>query len=300
MIVSKIKGVIAPVIVPFKKNEDIDFDKFTSNLERWNEDKLSGFFISSAAGEFPFLTEKEKLQLVEAAVQVSDKNKFIIVGTGMESTKETVKMTNKVASLGADAALVMPPSFYLNALTPDSYLIDYYTEIALKTDIPILIYNAPQYTHIEIPIRIVHQLCDIPNIIGIKENSPDISRLIELKKQMPSHFNIIAGLASLWYPAVALGVEAGILGMANYVPNESAGILEAYENGNCKEALEMFMRLFPVVNAIETRYGIPGLKYAASLAGYEGGEVRRPFRPLSEDEQDDLKTSLAAARLFVA
>lgn len=299
MIISKIKGVISPLIVPFKRNEDIDFDKYAANLEKWNEDRLSGFFVSSAAGEFPFLTEKEKLQLVETTVQVSDKNRLIIVGTGMESTKETVKMTNKVASLGADAALVMPPSFYLNPMTPDSYLIDYYAEIAEKTDIPILIYNAPQYTHIEIPIRIVHQLCNIPNIIGIKENSPDLSRLIGLKKQMPGHFNIIAGLASLWYPAVALGIEAGILGMANYIPNECAGILEAYEMGNCKEALEMFMRLFPVVSSIETMYGIPGLKYAASLAGYEGGEVRRPFQPLTAEEQEEIKTSLAAARLFL-
>lgn len=298
MIISKIKGIISPVVVPFRKNEEIDYDKYSGNLEKWNEDLLSGFFVSSAAGEFPFLTEMEKLRLVEVTVQIADRNKFIIVGTGMESTKETIKLTNKVASLGADAALVMPPSFYKNRMNSE-FLINYYTEIAEKTDIPILIYNVPQYTNIEIPIDIVYKLCEIPNIIGIKESSPDLARLIDLKRHMPGHFNIIAGLASLWYPAVALGIEAGIMGMANYAPNECTGILEAYEMGNCKEALDIFMRIFPVIYAIENRYGVPGLKYAAELAGYEGGEMRKPFLPLTAEEKDDLKQTLAAAQLFV-
>jgi 4-hydroxy-2-oxoglutarate aldolase len=298
MFIKKIQGVISPVIVPFKRNGDVDYDKYTSNLEKWNEEMLSGFFVISAAGESPFLTEKEKLKLVELSVQIADRNKLILVGTGMESSLESIKLTNKAATLGADAALIIPPSFYMRQMT-DQVLINHFTEVAEKTDIPILIYNVPQYTNINIPIDVVQTLSKVQNIIGIKESSPEFARLVDLRKHLSDNFNILAGLASLWYPALTVGIEAGILSLANCAPNELLGILEAYKMGNIHEAFDIYMRMFPVINALEKHYGTPGMKYAAELAGYEGGEVRRPLLPLTNEEKNDLRQMLAAARLFV-
>ncbi len=297
MVIKKIQGVIAPVFVPFLANGEIDYDKYTSNLEKYNEDLLTGFFVISSVGEYPFLTEKEKLKLIELTVQIADRNKLILVGTGLESTLETIKLTNKAAALGADTALIMTPSFYKNKIN-NQVLTSHYREVAAKTDIPILIYNVPQFTNINIAVEVVHALSREPNIIGIKESSPEFARLIDLKKHLPANFNILAGLASLWYPALTLGIEAGIFGLANLAANEFTGILEAYRMGNSNEAYDIFMRMFPVVNAIEKHYGTPGIKFAAELAGFEGGEVRRPLLPLSAEEKDDLRKMLAAAKLF--
>lgn len=297
MVIKKIQGVISPVIVPFKANGEIDYDKYTSNLEKWKEDLLTGFFVLGSAGEAPFLTEKEKLKLVELTVQTAGRTKLILAGTGLESSLETIKLTNKAAKVGADAALIMPPFYFRHNMT-DEVLFNHYLEVAEKTDIPILIYNVPQYTNINIPIDVIQALSKEPNIIGIKESSPEITRLVDLKKHLPAHFNILAGLASLWYPALTLGIEAGILGLANCAPNELTGVQEAYKMGNIHEAYDIYMRIFPVINALEKKYGIPGLKYAADLAGYDGGDARKPLLPLTDEEKDDLRKMLGAARLF--
>jgi 4-hydroxy-2-oxoglutarate aldolase len=298
MFIKKIQGVISPVIVPFKRNGEVDYDKYTSNMEKWNEDLLSGFLIVSSAGESPFLTEKEKLKLVELSVQKAGRNKLIMVGTGLESSLETIKLTNKAATLGADAALVIPPFYFKQQMT-DQVLINHFTEVADKTDIPILIYNVPQYACINISIEVVQALSKVRNIIGINESSHDFSRVVDLRKHLSGNFNIITGLTSLWYPALTVGIEAGILGLANCSPNELVGIYEAYKMGNVHEAFDIYMRMFPVINALEKNYGIPGLKFAAELAGYESGEVRKPLLPLTNGEKDDLRKMLAAAKLFV-
>jgi 4-hydroxy-2-oxoglutarate aldolase len=298
MFIKKLQGVISPVIVPFKKTGEVDYAKYTSNMEKWNEDLLSGFLVISSAGEAPFLTENEKLRLVELSVQIAGRNKLILVGSGMESSLETIKLTNKAAALGADAALISPPCYYRQQMT-NEVLIGHYNEVAEKTDIPILIYNVPHQTNIDIPIDVVHTLSRMRNIIGINESSHDFARIADLRKHLSGNFNILSGLASLWYPALTLGVEAGILELANCAPNELVGIYEAYRMGNVHEAFDIFMRMFPVINALEKKYGNPGLKYAAELAGYESGELRKPLLPLTDGEKDDLRKMLAAARLFV-
>ena len=298
MIVKKLEGVIAPLLTPFKSNGNIDHDKFNRNLERLNEDMLAGFYVLGSTGEASFLSEKEKLRLIEATVENADRNKLILVGSGLESTRETIRLTNQAASAGADAAVVITPSFYGRQLT-DEAIIGYYSDVADASSIPIIIFNAPQFTKSNISVEAVSVLSKKTNIIGIKDNSADIGRLAELQRYLTSDFNILAGSASQWFPALTLGIQAGILPVAACAPNECSGIQQAFEKGNITEAYDIFMRVFPVIYTIETEYGVPGIKYIADLVGYEGGEVRKPLLPLTKQGRDDLRSLLSAAQLFI-
>ena len=297
MVIKKIKGVIPPVIIPFKKDGSINYDMYKRNLEKWNEDMLSGYLILGSNSETIFLSEKEKFELVEETIEVADKNKHILVGTGLESTLETIRFTNKVAGIGIDAALVITPSFYKSQMT-DQVLIKYYQEIADHSEVPIILYNVPKFTYVNLSIEAVHELSQHPNIIGIKESSLDIGRFIELKRVVNQEFNILAGTAALWFPALTLDIEGGILALANCAPNECSGIQELYEKGDIQEAKKMYLRMYPVNKAVTSKYGIPGLKYAANLIGYEGGEVRKPLQSLDKVAKEDIRRTLSLAQLF--
>ena len=297
MVIKKIKGVIPPVIIPFDQKGNINYDMYKRNLEKWNEDILSGYLILGSNSETIFLSEKEKLELIEQTIDVADKNKHIMVGTGLESTLETIRFTNKAAGSGIDAALVITPSFYKDLMS-DQVLVNYYEEVADHSEIPIILYNVPKFTHVNISIDAVRILSQHPNIIGIKESTSDIGRFVELKRVVTQEFNILAGTAALWFPALTLDIEGGILALANCAPNECSGIQELYEKGDIQEAKKMYLRVYPVNKAVTSQYGIAGLKYAADLIGYEGGEVRKPLQPLDKDAKEDIRRILSLAQLF--
>lgn len=297
MVIKKIRGVIVPVIVPFKKDGAVDYDKFNRNIEKWNEDDLGGYLILGSNSEAVLLNREEKLKLVEEAVQTADRNKLIMVGTGFESTLETIHFNNQVAGVGVDASLVITPAFYKDQLQ-DENLIRHYQKVADQSEVPVIIYNVPKFTQVNISIEAVSELAKHPNIIGIKDSSSDVSRMVSMKNAVDEHFNIIAGTASIWMPALTIGVEAGIMALANCAPNECTGIQEAFEKGNLKEARDIYLKIHPVNHAVTTKYGVAGLKYAADLIGYEGGEVREPLLPLNDMAKEDLRRILSIAQLF--
>jgi len=293
----QIKGVIPPVITPFKENDDVDYEKFICNIEKWNQDKLSGYLVLGSNSEAVYLTEEEKLELIKATVKHAKKDRIILVGTGMESTRATIYLTNKAAQLGAHAALILTP-FYYGSQMNDQALVEYFTDVANHSEIPVLIYNVTKYTHINISANAVGILSKHPNIIGMKDSAGDIPQLVKFQRVITEDFNLMVGTASAWYPALTLGIKAGIMALANCAPNECAQVQEAFEEGDDAQARDIYLRMFPVNTAVTATYGIAGLKYAAGLTGYEGGNVRCPLLPLKEEEKVKLKEILSEARLI--
>lgn len=293
----KIKGVIPPMITPFKENGDVDYQSHVSNIELWNNDNLAGYLVLGSNSETVYLNEEEKLELVRLTVETAKKDRLILVGSGMESTRETIKLTNKAAKLGAHAALILTP-FYYGGKMNDEALVKYFTEVADNADIPVLIYNVTKFTHVNISANAVEILSRHPNIIGMKDSSGDIPQLVKFKSVIPESFNLMVGTASAWYPALTLGVSAGIMALANCSPNECAMVQEKYENGDFEGAREIYERVFPVNAAVTGTFGIAGLKYACSLLGYEGGYVRKPLLELKEEEKVKVREIIAKAKLI--
>lgn len=294
----KIKGVLPPMITPFNENDEVDYDKHVKNMEKWNQFDLAGYLVLGSNSETVYLTEEEKLKLVELTVKHKKEGRIVMVGSGMESTSATIDLTNKAADLGADCALIITPFYYGGKMNDDA-LINFYTEVADKVKIPVLIYNVTKFTHINVSPKVVSVLSKHPNIIGMKDSSGSIPQLVDFKRVIDKNeFNLMVGTASAWYPALTLGIEASIMALANSCPGECIQVQEEFEKGNMDAAREIYERVFPVNSAVTGAFGIAGLKYACDLLGFEGGAVRKPLLQLKEDDKVKLKEILKNADLL--
>lgn len=293
----KIKGVLPPMITPFTENGDLDYNAHQANIEIWNSTGLSGYVVLGSNSEAVFLNEEEKIELIKSTVEVAAKDKIIMVGTGVESTRETIKLTNKAAKVGAQCALLLTPSYYGSAMG-DTAQIEYFTDVADNVDIPILIYNVTKFTHINISPKAVSVLSKHKNIIGMKDSSGNVPQLIQYKKVIdPDEFSLMVGTASAWYPAIDLGIEAAVMALANCLPNECVEIQRLYEMNERTKARELYERVFPVNRAVTATYGVAGLKYVCDLMGYKGNNVRKPLLPLSDEVKRDINNILKEANI---
>jgi len=297
MIDQRIKGVIPPMITPFKENGDVDYDKHIANMEHWNEDRLSGYLVLGSNSEAAYLNEKEKIKLIELTVKHAKKDRLILAGTGMESARETIAFTNKAADLGAQGALILTPSYY-HAKMNDEAQINFFRHVADNVKIPVLIYNVPAFTHINLSAHTVSTLSRHPNIIGMKDSTGNVPQLVNFLNVIADNFNLMVGTASAWFPALGLGITGGIFALANCAPNECTLVQTAYDEGDYDKSRETYVRMFPVNAAVTATFGVAGLKYASNLLGYQGGFIRNPLLPLKQEDEEKIQAILQTAKLI--
>lgn len=291
-----IKGIMPPIATPFI-NGEIAFEKLKGNISRWNDTDLSGYVVFGSNGESAYLTRDEKLKLIEFVKINKTESKYLIAGTGSDSIKETVSLTNDAAKLGADAALVLTPSFYKSQMKHESF-IKYFTEVADNISIPLLIYNVPKFTGVSIEPETVAKLAEHPNIIGIKNSEENTARLAEIIHLTPDDFSTIVGTASVLYAGLCLGASGGILALANIAPGECIRIYRSALEGRHQQARALQLRMLAVNKAVTASYGVAGLKAALDLTGYYGGEPRSPLPPLTAAQKENLTSILRNAELI--
>lgn len=285
-----LRGILPPVATPFVDGE-LDLPGFRHNVERWNGTGLSGFLVLGSNGETPYLEEREKEALLAAAREAATSDKILMAGTGCEATASTVRFTRRAAELGADFALVLTPHFFKSEMTAER-LEAHYRTVADAASIPILLYNAPQYTGVNIGPRCVARLADHPNIVGLKDSSGNIGQLAEIARITPEDFAVFAGAAGVFYPALCVGACGGILAVANAVPERCVEIWEAYRKGDHAKALEAQRVLAPLIPLLTSVCGVAGLKAAMDLTGYRGGNVRSPLTPVGPEVREQIAAEL--------
>ena len=289
-------GIFPPLTTPFE-NDEITLTKFGDNINKLNTTNLSGYVILGSNGESCFLTREEKLSIINEAKKQSSENKIIIAGTGLDSIKDTVSLTNDAAKEGADAALILTPSFFKGRMNHEA-LVEYFSKVADCVSIPVIIYNVPKFTNVIIGAITVKELSKHENIIGIKSSSTDIAYLEEILNSVSPDFNVIAGTASILYTGLCLGASGGILAAANILPNECVDVYNYYKDGKQKEALEAQNKLLAVNKAITATFGVAGLKKAMDWLGYYGGLPRSPLQSLTESEEKKLRQILIEENLL--
>jgi len=290
----KIHGVIPPMVTPFKANGELDSGAFVSNIKKWNEARLAGYLVIGSNSETVYLSEDEKLELVKLTVEHAKKGRLIMVGSGLESARETIKLTNKCASLGAHCALVLTPFYYGSSMDTKA-MIRFFTEVADNADIPVLIYNVSKFTHVNIAADAVAELSRHKNIVGMKDSNGDVPQLATFLRVADPDFQVMTGTYSAWYPALTMGIDATISAMANCCPNEIAETQELYEARKQKESFDLYQRMFPVNAAVTGTFGIAGLKYACDYLGYSGGHVRNPLSDCNDAQQGQLRAIIDKA-----
>lgn len=292
-----IKGIFPPITTPFV-NDEIAFDKLAENISRWNDTELAGYVVLGSNGESAFLTREEKLKLIESVKENSAEDKKVIAGTGSDSIKETIALTNAAAESGADYALILTPSFFKEKMDSNSF-IKYFMAVADKSEIPVIIYNVPKFTGVNIEAHAVSKLSEHKNIIGLKNSSENTAHLSEIIYNTPKDFVTLVGTASVLYPGLCAGAAGGIVALANIAPKECVNIYKLFIENKHGEALELQNRMIPVNKAVTGKYGVAGLKAAMDMLGYFGGEPRAPLNILSPNEIENLRCILIKAGLLM-
>ncbi len=293
-----IKGVIPPVITPFTADGRVDFAAFEENILQWNETGLAGYLILGSNGETPYIERSDKLRLVQIARAAAKPGMLILAGTGMESTSATISLSNEMADLGADGVLVLTPCFFKDQMDEET-MVQYFTDVADNSRVPVLLYNATKFTGVNITAGAVSRLSAHPNIIGMKDSAGSIAQLMSfVTKGLDEQFNLITGSASAWYPAMAIGIRAGIMALANCCPRECVEEQRLFDEGHMDEAYALYRRLFPVNACVTGKLGVAALKYACTRLGYHGGTVCRPLLELTDEQKHSVDAVLEQAQLL--
>jgi 4-hydroxy-2-oxoglutarate aldolase len=287
----RLYGVLPPITTPFQKGV-LALDRLKENFNKWNKTGLTGYLVLGSNGEAVYLNEKEKMKVVEASRESIPESKAMIVGTGAESTQETIRFTNQAAKVGANFGLVVTPSYFKGSMKPQ-ILYDHFIAVAESSKIGILLYNVPQFTGINLDAEVVAKLSFHPNIVGIKDSSGNIGQLNDIIHLSKKGFAVFVGSAPVFFPALCIGAVGGILAVANATPGECVRIQNLYEQGKMVEATALQNRLTPLAKAVTVKYGIGGLKMAMDLTGYFGGNPRLPLKRPGKEVEEELKKFLA-------
>jgi 4-hydroxy-2-oxoglutarate aldolase len=278
-----ISGIYPPIPTPFNIDESVAYDRLEDNLRRWISLPLNGVVMPGSNSEVVYLTKEERVSIWElCVVTLAGSGKYLIAGTGAETTSETIELTCKAASFGAKAALVMPP-FYYKASMNHKALVNHYTLLAKASPIPVIIYNVPVFTGIDFAIDTLKALAEIPNIIGIKDSSSNIIKMSQLLSSFPK-FQVFCGTGSAFLPFLSIGAVGGVMALANIAATPLRFLLDAFKENRQEDAIHIQRDLVDINTFVTSGFGVPGLKYAMDKTGFYGGPTRLPLLPLSSNE----------------
>jgi 4-hydroxy-2-oxoglutarate aldolase len=250
---------------------------------------LAGYVVCGSTGESVMLTTEEKIRLWEWVAEYAHPNKLLLAGTGMESVRETVALTNRAAEIGYKAAMVRTPHYYKNLLNCKEAQVLYYRAVADQSKIPIMIYNWPQATGLDIQAEAVSELSEHPNMIAIKESSGNLEKVMQMIREVKPGFQVLVGSAPTLWPSFAVGAVGAVLAFANAAPYSTITIWEAHRTRETEAALDWQKRIGKAAYLVTTKYGIPGLKYAMDLNGYYGGPCRLPLCPPTPEAKREIE-----------
>ncbi len=290
-------GIFPPIPTPFDAAGELDLKALVANLERWNRYPLAGYVVLGTNGEFPYLSEAEKLTYFETARKHIPSGKLFMAGTGCESAHSTIALTKKTAALGADVAIIISPSYYKSRMDPAG-LSHYYQAVADASPIPVSIYNMPANTNVDMSADLLVKLSQHPNVAGLKDSSGNLAKLGEIIRFARPGFQVLAGSAGFLYPAFCLGAVGGVLALANIAPQQCCDILSFFKHGKHEDARELQLRMIVPNTAVTARFGVPGLKAAMEMVGFYGGPPRSPLLPLSDAQKETLRTILVEAGIM--
>ncbi len=292
MTVMTLAGVFAPLPTPFDDRGEVDTYRLRNAMARWLGTPLTGFVVLGSNGEAVFLDEDESDRVIAAAREATPRTRPLIIGAGRESTRATIRAVKRAAELGADLVLVRTPGFFKSQMTNDAF-VRHYTAVADASPVPVLLYNFTAVTGVNLLPAAVARLSTHPNIVGIKESGGDVAQIADLVSGTPRGFAVLAGSTSTFYSALCVGAVGGILALATIVPDACVRLRELTLTGKHDDARALQAQLVPLSRLLGPTYGVPGLKAALKLAGYDVGVPRSPLAPVPDTAVAALRDALA-------
>jgi len=283
----QLNGIFPPLPTSFDKDENLALDKMQSNIEKLSAFDLRGFLVLGSNGELVHLSDDEKIQVYEMGREAIASDKLMIAGTGGQSTRETIMLTRAAAKAGTDAVLVLNPFYFKGLMKPEA-LKQHYFAVADASEVPVIIYNMPGNSGMDMDAETILLLSSHPNIIGMKDSGGNVAKMGAIRKRVKPEFQLLAGSAGFLVPAMSVGACGGILASANIAPAQCLAMHKAFNAGDMAEASRLQLDIIPVNNAVTKKWGVPALKEAMDYIGFYGGPARKPILPLDATTKIEL------------
>lgn len=283
-------GVCTALVTPFH-NGKINYPLLQRLIRRQIDAGIRSIVISGTTGESPTLSDTEKMELFRRAKEFAGGDALIIAGTGSNCTEHAIGLSKAAEDLGADALLVVSP--YYNKATPEGLLL-HYGAIASAVHIPVIAYNVPSRTGVDIPVSVYNALSQIPNMAGVKEASADITKVTRIRAACPSTFAVWSGNDDQAVPVVSLGGAGVISVLSNVLPGETRAMVTAALDGDFDTAAALQIRLLPLMEAMFCEVNPIPVKAAMQMIGFDCGECRLPLTPVTSANREKLRKLLSA------
>lgn len=294
---ARLRGLFAPLPTPFDGAFAVDEAALVRNLDAWNAQPLDGYVVGGSNGEFPLLTADERLRVLRIVVQHRATGRLVLGGASMESTAATAEMCAAVADAGAEAAIVVTPWYYKGRMSAAA-LVRHYATVADASPVPVVMYNMPANTGVDLPLKAVVELSQHANLLGIKESSPDLVKIGRMVQECRPGFAVLAGSAGFLLAALALGAAGGVTALANIAAAQLRAIWDAFASGNMHQARTIQASLLEINTLVTSQHGVAGLKAALDMLGLYGGPVRPPLLPVDEVPRREIARALVVSGLL--
>ena len=281
-------GVCTAMITPFL-NGKVNYPMMEQLLKRQIDAGVKAVVIAGTTGESPTLTDEEKITLFRRCKEYVGDQCMIIAGTGSNNTAHSIELSIKAESANADALLVVSP--YYNKATPDGIFL-HYLSICRSVSIPVIIYNVPSRTGLDIPLSVYHRLSSIPNIAGVKEASSDITKIARIRNACGPDFAIWSGNDDQVVPVMSLGGHGVISVLSNIMPHETVAMCNAAINGSFKTASALLCKMLPLIDALFSEVNPIPVKAAMKEIGYDCGNCRLPLCTITDTNLSKLQALL--------
>jgi len=287
--------VLTAMVTPFKKDRTIDFDQVKKLARYLVQSGSDGLVVAGTTGESPTLTKEEKVELFRVVVEEVGGDAVVIAGTGGNNTSASIELTQAAAKVGVDGVMLVGP--YYNKPSQEG-LYQHFKTIAQSTNLPVILYNVPGRTAVNLQPQTVVRLSKIDNIVAIKEASGNLDQVSELRRSLPDHFAIYSGDDSLTLPIMALGGKGVISVAAHLIGSRIQEMINAYTSGNVTMATKIHCSVFPVFKGMFITTNPVPLKAALNMLGWQVGAPRLPLVEATPEEKESIKKILAEANLF--
>jgi 4-hydroxy-2-oxoglutarate aldolase len=295
MTTKRLTGIIPALTTPFE-NDEVSTGKLAFNIARYNGSELSGYLVCGSTGECVLLSDDESAAVVKTAREAAGPDKILIAGTARESLRATVEATRRAADLGADFALIRPPSYYKSRMDRET-LRTFFLKAADDSPVPVIVYNIPQNTGFSLEAELIVELSDHDNIAGLKESSGNLTLLAAVVRRLPQDFSYLLGAGSVVVPALQMGASGAILAVADVVPEVCADMYRLFVQGDFEGARKRQLDIVPLNRLATEARGIPGLKAALDMRGFYGGPVRLPLLPATDKDRAEIDVLLKSLGL---
>jgi 4-hydroxy-tetrahydrodipicolinate synthase len=280
-------GVCTALVTPFLDGK-VNYPMMEQLLRRQIDAGIRSVVICGTTGEAPTLSDEEKLELFYRAKAYAGKDCLIIAGTGCNCTSRTAQFSLSAQEAGADALLIVSP--YYNKATPEG-LVAHYMTVAHTVSIPVILYNVPGRTGLDIPVSVCQRLAPLPNIVGIKEASTEIGKVTRLCRECPD-LTVWTGNDDLIVPSISLGAKGVISVLSNLLPVRTGAMVSAALSGDLKTAAALQQQLQPLIELLFCEPNPIPVKAAMRYLGYDCGSPRLPLTELSKENKERLKKAL--------